>query len=82
MLLVVGNLVFQIPFPKDPIGFAVAFLLGMSALLALGLLVAAVSPSTPACATALFIPLFALVMFLGGVYLPRQMLPDFLIRHR
>ena len=51
----------------------------MSALLALGLLVAAVAPTT-GVATALFIPLFALVMFLGGVYLPRQMLPEFLIR--
>ena len=79
VLIAVGNLVFQIPFPKDPIGFAVAFLLGMSALFALGLLVAAVSPTT-GIATALFIPLFALVMFLGGVYLPRAMLPEFLIR--
>jgi len=79
ILIVVGNLVLQVPLPKDPIGFAVAFLLGMSALFALGLLVAAVSP-TPGTATALFIPLFALVMFLGGVYLPRQMLPEFLIR--
>jgi ABC-2 type transport system permease protein len=79
VLLVVGNLVLQIPFPKDPIGFAAAFMLGMSALFALGLLVAAVSPST-GVATALFVPLFALVMFLGGVYLPRTMLPDLLIR--
>ena len=79
VLIIVGNVVFQIPFPKDPIGFAVAFFLGMSALLALGLLVASVAPST-GMATALFIPLFALVMFLGGVYLPRQMLPEFLIR--
>ena len=78
ILIVVGNLVLQVPLPKDPIGFAVAFLLGMSALFALGLLVAAVSP-TPGTATALFIPLFALVMFLGGVYLPRTMLPDVLI---
>ena len=51
----------------------------MSALFALGLLVAAVAP-TPGIATALFVPLFALVMFLGGVYLPRAMLPEFLIR--
>ena len=51
----------------------------MSALFALGLLVAAVSP-TPGIATALFVPLFALVMFLGGVYLPRMLLPEFLIR--
>ncbi len=79
VLIVVGNLVFGIPFPRDPIGFTVAFFLGMSALLALGLLVAAVAPTT-GVATALFIPLFALVMFLGGVYLPRQMLPEFLIR--
>ena len=79
VLIVVGNLVLQVPLPKDPLGFAVAFLLGMSALFALGLLVAAVAP-TAAIATALFVPLFALVMFLGGVYLPRMMLPDLLIR--
>jgi ABC-2 type transport system permease protein len=79
VLIVVGNVMFQIPFPKDPIGFAVAFLLGMSALFALGLLVAAVAP-TAGIASALFFPLFALVMFLGGVYLPRMLLPDFLIR--
>ena len=79
VLIAVGNLMFQIPFPKDPIGFAAAFVLGMSALFALGLLVAAVSP-TPGIASALFVPLFALVMFLGGVYLPRAMLPEVLIR--
>ena len=79
ILIAVGNVVFGIPFPLDPLGFAAAFVLGMSALFALGLLVAAVAP-TPGMATALFVPLFALVMFLGGVYLPRQMLPDFLIR--
>ena len=69
----------SIPMPKDPIGFAVAFLLGMSALFALGLLVAAVAPSA-GIASALFVPLFALVMLLGGVYLPRTMLPELLIR--
>ena len=79
VLLVVGNLVFGLPMPQDPIGFAVAFLLGMSALFALGLLVAAVSPSA-GIASALFVPLFALVMLLGGVYLPRTMLPELLIR--
>jgi ABC-2 type transport system permease protein len=79
LLIVVGNVVLQVPLPKDPIGFAVAFLLGMSALFALGLLVAAVAPTTGS-ATALFVPLFALVMFLGGVYLPRMLLPEVLIR--
>jgi ABC-2 type transport system permease protein len=79
LLLVVGNLVLQIPLPKDPIGFVAAFVLGMSALFSLGLLVAAVAPTT-GIATALFVPLFALVMFLGGVYLPRTLLPEFLVR--
>jgi ABC-2 type transport system permease protein len=79
LLIVVGNVVLQIPLPQDLIGFSAAFLLGMSALFALGLLVAAVAPTTNT-ATALFLPLFAAIMFLGGVYLPRMMLPEFLIR--
>ena len=79
LLIVVGNVVLQIPLPKDLIGFAAAFFLGMSALFALGIMVAAVAP-TPNTATALFLPLFAAVMFLGGVYLPRMLLPEFLIR--
>ena len=79
VLVVVGNVVLQIPLPQDLIGFGAAFLLGMSALFALGLLVAAVAPTT-GIATALFVPLFALVMFLGGVYLPRTLLPEILIR--
>jgi ABC-2 type transport system permease protein len=79
ILLVVGNVVLQIPLPKDPIGFIAAFVLGMSALFAVGLLVAAVAPTT-GIATALFVPLFALVMFLGGVYLPRTLLPEILVR--
>jgi ABC-2 type transport system permease protein len=79
VLIVVGNLVLQIPLPQDLIGFAAAFLVGMAALFTLGLLVAAVAPTTN-IATALFIPLFAAVMFLGGVYLPRMLLPEFLVR--
>jgi ABC-2 type transport system permease protein len=79
LLIVVGNVVLQIPLPKDLIGFTAAFLLGMSALFSLGLLVAAVAPTTNT-ATALFLPLFAAVMFLGGVYLPRMLLPEFLVR--
>jgi ABC-2 type transport system permease protein len=79
LLIVVGNIVLHVPPPQDLIGFAAAFILGMSALFALGLMVAAVAP-TPGTATALFLPLFAAVMFLGGVYLPRMLLPEFLIR--
>jgi ABC-2 type transport system permease protein len=79
LLIVVGNLAFQIPLPQHPIGFLVAFLLGMSSLFSLGLLVAAVAPTARAGA-ALVVPIYILVMFLGGVYLPRVFLPDFLVR--
>ena len=77
LLLVVGNLAFAIPLPANPIGYAVAFLVGMSALFALGLLIAAVVPTTRT-ANAFGLPLFFVAMFLGGVYLPRWLLPDFL----
>ena len=79
VLIVAGHLAFQIPVPQDLIGFGVAFLLGMSALFALGLLVAAVAPSAGA-ATALTLPVFVAVMLLGGVYLPRWLLPEILVR--
>ena len=49
----------------------------MSALFAIGLLLAAVAPSNRV-ATALAIPMFFVVMLLGGVYLPRVFLPDIL----
>lgn len=79
VLVAVGYVAFAIPLPKDAIGFAAAFSLGMSSLFALGLLIAALARTTGA-ATAMFLPVFALVMFLGGVYLPRWLLPDFIVR--
>ena len=51
----------------------------MTSLFAIGLLVAAVAPSSRV-ATAIAIPMFFVVMFLGGVYLPRVYLPDILVR--
>jgi ABC-2 type transport system permease protein len=78
VLVIVGRLAFDIPLPADPVGYVAAFALGMGALLALGLLVAAVAPSSRA-ATAIAIPVFFAVMFLGGVYLPRFLLPEVLV---
>jgi ABC-2 type transport system permease protein len=75
LLIVVGNLGFGVPLPQQPIGFGAAFLLGMAAMLAIGLLIAAVAPS-PGVAAALIVPIFITVMFLGGVYVPRPYLPD------
>ncbi|SCE75735.1 ABC-2 type transport system permease protein [Micromonospora viridifaciens] len=79
LLVLVARLAFGVPLPRHPLGFTAAFMLGTAALLALGLLVAAVARTTKA-AQALAVPLFLLTMFLGGVYLPRFLLPDFLVR--
>ena len=79
LLVVVGYVVYAIPLPGHPLGYLVAFLLGMTSLFAIGLIVAAVAPSNRV-ATAIAIPMFFAVMFLGGVYFPRVMLPEVLVR--
>lgn len=79
VLIVVGHVAFAIPLPKDPIGFVAAFSLGMASLFAIGMLIAALAPTSGA-ATAMFLPVFAAVMFLGGVYVPRWLLPDVIVR--
>ncbi len=79
LLIVVGHFAFDIRIPADPIGFVVAFGLGMAGLLAIGLLLAAVAPST-GVATAVGILAFMVVLLLGGVYVPRAILPEMLIR--
>ena len=78
LLVIVGNVAFGIPLPGNPIGYVAAFGLGMAGLLAIGLLLAAAAPSA-GVATAIAVPLFMVVMFLGGVYLPRYLLPDVLV---
>ncbi|WP_341717809.1 ABC transporter permease [Micromonospora sp. FIMYZ51] len=77
LLAVVARLAFGTPLPQHPLGFVAALILGTVALLALGLLVAAVAPTAKA-AQSLAIPVFMVIMFFGGVYLPRFLLPDFL----
>ena len=79
LLVITGRAVFNIPLPANPLGYVAAFGLGMAALLAIGLVVAAVAPSSRT-ATAIAIPMFFVVMFLGGVYLPRYLLPEVLVR--
>jgi ABC-2 type transport system permease protein len=79
LLIVVGAAVFQIPIPQDPIAFVITFVLGMSSLLALGLFIGAIAPTT-GTAAAMIVPLFIAVMLLGGVYVPRMFLPDVLQR--
>ena len=68
VVIVVGNLAFQIPLPQHLLGFVAAFLLGVSSLFAIGLLVAAVAPSSTV-ANALDLA------DLRGGHVPRRRLP-------
>ncbi|NUT47643.1 MAG: ABC transporter permease [Saccharothrix sp.] len=79
LLLAVSRFVFDIDLPHHPVGFLATFLLGMLSLSALGLLVAAWSP-TARSAGGWATVVFMLVMFFGGAYLPRFLMPEFLIR--
>ncbi|SIQ17705.1 ABC transporter permease [Micromonospora avicenniae] len=79
LLIGVGWLAFDVPLPRHPLGFTLALVLGTAALLALGLLVAAVARTAKA-AQGMAVPVFMVTMFFGGVYLPRFLLPDFLVR--
>jgi ABC-2 type transport system permease protein len=74
-LVVVAAVLFGVPWPQNLLGFVLVIGLGTSALFALALLFAAVVASASA-ATALGLVVFFAVMFLGGVYLPRYLLPD------
>jgi ABC-2 type transport system permease protein len=79
LLIIVGYLAFGIRIPANPVGFVAAFGVGMAGLLAIGLLLAAVAPSA-GVATAVGVPAFMAALLLGGVYVPRAILPDLLIR--
>jgi ABC-2 type transport system permease protein len=79
LLVAVGHYAFQIPLPRQPLSFVAAVVFGMSSLFALGLLVAAVA-TTARAGAALVSVLFIAVMFLGGVWVPRFVLPEFLVR--
>ncbi len=79
LLIVVGRLVFGVPLPQDLWGFVLAGIVGGGSLFALGLLAAATVPTARA-ATAIALPIFFFAMFAGGVYLPRMLLPDFLVQ--
>jgi ABC-2 type transport system permease protein len=73
-LIVAGDLLFGTPVPEKLPAFAGASLLGMAALFAIGLLIAAVAPSGKG-GNAIGMVLFFPSMFLGGVYIPRETMP-------
>lgn len=79
LLVLSAWLLLDVPLPRYPLGFAATFLVGLAAVLALGMIIAAVAPNARA-ANGVAILVSMLVMFVGGVYLPRFFLPEFLVR--
>lgn len=75
LLIGASALVFGSAPPRQWLGFILVFLLGAAALLALGLVVAAVAPNgkvAPAIGSGVMFPL----LFLGGLWVPRDVMPD------
>jgi len=69
-VLAVGRLGFAVPLPRQAAGFAVAAVLAATAMLGLGLLIAALAPtarSAGAAGTVLFFPL----MYFAGLWTPQ-----------
>jgi ABC-2 type transport system permease protein len=71
----VGMAAFGLALPRNLPFFVLAVVLGTAALLSVGLVIAAVTPSAKA-ATAIGMLAFFPSMFLGGVYIPREAFPD------
>ncbi|MFG1709362.1 ABC transporter permease [Nonomuraea sp. M3C6] len=75
LLIGVGALVFGSTPPRQWAGFILVFLLGTAALQAMGLVIAALAPNAkvaPGIGSAVMFPL----MFLGGMWVPRDVMPD------
>ncbi|MDF5756102.1 ABC transporter permease [Spongiactinospora sp. TRM90649] len=78
LMIVLGGLVHDVPFPRQFGGFVVAFVLGSASLFAIGLVIAAMAgpKSAPVIGNVIMFPL----MFVGGMWMPRETMPEFLQR--
>lgn len=79
LTLGLGHLFLGVPPPRSPWAFAGVFVLGSTAMLAIGLLLAAVAPNSKVvqgAGAALMFPL----LFLAGMWLPRPLMPELLRR--
>ncbi|MFF0095863.1 ABC transporter permease [Streptomyces canus] len=79
LALLVGRFAFAVRLPEQPAGYLLALVLAVSAALALGAVVSALSRTTKiagAIGSAVFFP----AMFCAGVWAPVQTMPDVLAR--
>jgi ABC-2 type transport system permease protein len=79
VVLIVGAAAFGTAWPRNPVGFAVGFVLAAAAMFALGMLIAAIAASGR-MATAIGMILFYPLNFFAGLWLPREAMPAVLRR--
>ncbi|MEV0066083.1 MULTISPECIES: ABC transporter permease [unclassified Amycolatopsis] len=79
LMLVTARVAFEVPLPRHPLTYALTLVLGLVSVFALGLVAASVA-RTAKGASALAMIAFFPIMFLGGVYLPRPLLPEVIQR--
>ncbi|MGV9359428.1 ABC transporter permease [Amycolatopsis sp. NPDC003731] len=79
LLLGAADIAYDVPLPKHPLVFLLTLLLGVVSTFSLGLITASIA-STAKSAGALAMILFIPIMFFGGVYLPRPLMPVVLQR--
>jgi ABC-2 type transport system permease protein len=79
LMVTVAVVVFDVPAPRNPVGFVLAFACGTAAVFAIGLVIAAVAPRARVAA-GIGTVVFMLTQFFAGVYLPKFLLPDVIVR--
>jgi ABC-2 type transport system permease protein len=78
-VLAIGAAAYGTHMPRNPAGFAIAFVLAAAAMFGLGMLVAALA-SSGRMATAIGMILFYPLNFFAGLWLPREAMPALLRR--
>ncbi|MGI5268172.1 ABC transporter permease [Nonomuraea sp. CA-218870] len=75
VVIVAGRLVLGSHIPEQLFGFLLVFLLGAAAMLALGLVIAAVAPNSKSAPGIGSVAMFPL-LFVAGMWIPREIMPD------
>jgi ABC-2 type transport system permease protein len=73
--ILVGVIVFDVPWPANVVGFVVSFLLATASMAALGLIIAALAPNGR-IASGIGTALFFVSMLFAGVWTPGAAMPD------